>query len=71
MSIGDVVKSRIDELEWTARPQATADASTEHSVITICGLIGTTRVRLGVRSAAPESIAPGLREFPDGRVEPV
>jgi hypothetical protein len=63
--------SRIDELEWTVRPQVAGDERVERSVITISGLIGTTSVRLAVRSAAPESIAPGLREFPDGRVESV
>jgi hypothetical protein len=63
--------NRIDELEWTVCPDASGAGRTERSVITICGLIGTTPVRLGVRSSAPESIAPGLREFPDGRVESV
>jgi hypothetical protein len=64
--------ARIDELEWTVRPQGLGDGTpVEQSVITIGGLVGTSQVWLRVRSSAPEAIGPGLREFPDGRVESV
>lgn len=64
--------ARIDELEWTVWPQGPAEGDlAEQSVITIGGLIGTSKVWLRVRSSAPEAIGPGLREYPDGRVESV
>ncbi len=64
--------ARIDELEWTVWPQGLGNgALREQSVITIGGMVGTSPVRLRVRSSAPETIGPGLREFPDGRVESV
>jgi len=39
--------------------------------VTVGGMVGTSRVCLSVRSSAPDAIGPGLREFPDGRVESV
>jgi hypothetical protein len=64
--------ARIDELEWTVRPQGPDERNTaQQSTITVEGLVGTSRVRLEVRSSAPETIGAGLREFPDGRVEAV
>jgi hypothetical protein len=63
---------RIDELEWTVSPQSSLSGnSCEQSLITIGGLVGASRVWLSVRSSAPEAVGPGLREFPDGRVESV
>jgi hypothetical protein len=61
--------SRIDELQWTVCPDD-HDLG-QQSTILIDGLVGSSRVRLQVRSSAPETIGPGLREFADGRVEPV
>jgi hypothetical protein len=64
--------ARIDELEWTVWPQSSlSEHSCEQSLITIGGLVGASRVWLSVRSSAPEAVSPGLREFPDGRVESV
>jgi hypothetical protein len=64
--------SRIDDLEWTVSPQSEGEANLgQQSVIRIGGLVGTSPVCLRVRSAAPETIGPGLRQFPDGRVESV
>jgi len=64
--------TRIDELEWTALPQGTDERNTaQQSTITVEGLVGASRVRLEVRSSAPGTTGPGLREFADGRVEPV
>jgi hypothetical protein len=64
--------ARIDDLEWTAWPQGSAERDTvQQSTITVEGLVGACRVRLEVRSCAPPVAGPGLREFPDGRVEAV
>ncbi len=64
--------ARIDELEWTVWPEGPGDGGpAQLSVVTVGGLVGTTRVCLQVRSSAPEALGPGLREFPDGRVESV
>jgi hypothetical protein len=64
--------ARIEELEWTVCPQVPGEGGpAQLSVVTVGGMIGTSRVCLRVRSSAPEAIGPGLREFPDGRVESV
>ncbi len=64
--------ARIDELEWTVWPQDDAASDVmQQATITVNGMVGSNRVRLEVRSAAPETIGPGLREFADGHVEPV
>jgi hypothetical protein len=65
--------ARIDELDWTVWPQG-AEAVAElgqQSVVTVRGLVGTSAVCLRVRSCAPHEIGPGLRQFPDGRIESV
>ncbi len=64
--------SRIDALEWTVWPEGQGDSSpAQQSTVTIEGLIGTSRVRLVVRSSAPDTTGPGLRQFSDGRIESV
>jgi hypothetical protein len=64
--------ARIDSLEWICQPPG-SDAGTllEQSAIDIRGMVGTSPVYLRVRSTAPDTIGPGLRQFPDGRVESV
>jgi hypothetical protein len=65
--------ARIDELDWTVWPQGPEDVAElgQQSVVTVRGLVGTSQVCLRVRSCAPHEIGPGLRQFPDGRVESV
>jgi hypothetical protein len=64
--------ARIDSLEWLCEPpRSETGIVLEQSAIDIRGLVGTSPVYLRVRSTAPETIGPGLRQFPDGRVESV
>jgi hypothetical protein len=64
--------ARIDEVEWTVWPDGRDDGLVaQQSTITVAGLVGSSLVRLQVRSSAPDTVGPGLREFPDGRVESV
>ncbi len=64
--------ARIDDLEWTVWPDGEGDASpAQQSAVTIEGLVGKSRVRLLVRSSAPDTTGPGLRQFSDGRIESV
>jgi hypothetical protein len=64
--------ARIDEVEWTVLPNGPNEQDlAQQSTIVIEGLVGSSRVRLQVRSSAPDTIGPGLREFADGRIEPV
>ena len=63
---------RIDDVEWTVWPDGQDDANVgQQSAVTVQGLVGTSRVRLEVRSSAPETVGPGLRQFGDGRIESV
>jgi hypothetical protein len=63
---------RIDQLEWTVQPEHHGEqASPLESVIEIRGVLCGSPVSLSVLSNPLEGMKPGLREFPDGRVEPV
>ena len=49
--------ARIDELEWTVLPNGPDNGDVaQQSTIVIEGLVGSSRVRLQVRSSAPETI---------------
>jgi hypothetical protein len=64
--------ARIDLVEWTVWPDGQDDASVaQQSNVTIEGLVAASRVRLEVRSSAPDTLGPGLRQFTDGRFESV
>lgn len=61
----------IESLHWNVFPNSHVcyDQMADLSVLSINGTVKTHSLRLQIHAGPPDSIGPGTRQFPDGRVE--
>lgn len=61
---------QVHSANWNAIPYlAGMDDSQFESFLTVDGVAGGERVSLQVHALAPQEIGPGMRQYPDGRLE--
>jgi hypothetical protein len=62
----------VDEFVFGAFPRShDAPSVSARSFVTIAGIVGENPLRLQIYSLPPDHAGPGLKEFADGRCEPV
>lgn len=62
--------TEVDHCSWNVIPDPQSEGELPDSFLTVEGTIDGQPIRLQVDSVPPPDAGPGIRAFPDGRIEP-